>query len=162
MLPPQLQRQSHLQPIPVPSDAVFQEVFTSQAMQRLAQREDTMASGVLGSLQRTDPMMMATAFGRGITVPLVSSQGQSPMDMSAAGPAHQGGLQPAQMMTPRDRPILNLPREPAIALQVPESCITYDPSTQQYTYHGADAAELFTIAQRMCSTDWARSSCDTQ
>ncbi len=84
------------------------------------------------------------------------------MDTSAAGPAQPGGLQLAQMMTPMDRPILNLPREPAIALQVLDSCITYDRSTQLYTYHGADTAQLFTVGPQMRSTDWARGLCDTQ
>ncbi len=78
------------------------------------------------------------------------------------GPAYLGGLQLTQMTTPRDRPILNLPREPAGAPQVPESRITYDPSTQQYTYHGADTAELFTIVPQTRSNDLARGSRDTQ
>ncbi len=127
----------------------------SQAAQRSAQREDTTVSGALGGLQGTDPTTLATAFGRGISVPL-STQGQPVMDMSAAGLVLPGGLQLGGMMTPMDRPILNMPRGPAVAPQVADSRITYDPSTQLYTYHGVDAAQIFAISgSQACSTDWA-------
>ncbi len=51
-------------------------------------------------------------------------KGGTLMDTSVVGPALLGGLQPAQMMTLRDRPILNLPRELAIAPQIPDSRVT--------------------------------------
>ncbi len=157
VLPPQVQQQTHLQPTPVPSDRIFQWVFSSQVMHGSVQREDTTVSRAPGSLQGTDPTMMATAFGQGIAVLLVSSRGQqSLMDMSAVGPALLGGLQLAQMMTPSDRLILNLPGEPAITLQIPDSRVTYDPNTQVYTYYGPDAVHAITVLPQMLTTDWAR------
>ncbi len=163
VLPPQVQIQTHLQPTPVPSDLIFQQAFSSQAVQGSVQREDMTVSGAPGGLQPTDSMAMATPFGRGIALPMGPAGGrQAPTAMGAAGLTLLGGLQQAQMMTLRDRPILSMPTEPAIAPPPSDTRVVYDANSQSFTYYGTDAAaSFFHVLPHMHVTDWAQSSGDT-
>ncbi len=106
----QMRSYMHLQPTPVPNDRVFQGVFASQAAQVSRQREDsTIARAPGGLLMHVEA---TTPFGRGVTLPLGLARGrQVPMDISSSGSMPPGGLQQAQADTPRDRPILDMPRE---------------------------------------------------
>ncbi len=109
VLLPQAQSHTHLQPTPVPSDRVFQVVFARQVAQISAPREDLAVGRTPGGLQVTDPTAMAMAFGRGVVLLMGLARGrQTPMDTSSMAP---GGLQQVQRDTPRDRPILSMPRE---------------------------------------------------
>ncbi len=152
---------TYIQPTPVPNDRVFQRVFASQAVQVSGQREDSTTVRGPGGL--STHIEATTPFGRGITLPLGPARGpQVPMDISSSGSMPPGGLQQARADTPKDRPILDMPREQAIPppSQNAASRVVYAPDTGSVTYYGSDASAALLFRQTH-QTAWARSWHDT-
>ncbi len=160
VLLPQVQSHACLQPTPVPSDRVFQGVFARQVAQSSAPREDSAVSRAPGGLQVTDLTPMATAFRRGIILPMGPARGrQTPMDTSSMGSMAPGGLQQGQRDAPRDRPILSMPREAAVAPPPSDTQVIFDANTLSLTYYGTDAARAFLqFLPQTHRTDWAGES----
>ncbi len=85
-----------------------------------------------------------------------------PMDMSSMGSIAPGRLQQVQRDTLRDRPILSMPREAAVAPPFSDTRVVFDANAQSFTYYGTDAAQsFFHVLPQMHATDWTRTSRDT-
>ncbi len=150
VLLPQAPGSACLPPTPVPSDKVFQGVFERQAMQAQRAREEQIAAEAAGTSWAQ--VGMTTPFGRGAIPSMGPVRGQA-MPMSAG--LQPGGLQQMQMTTPRDRPILDMPRElaPPPQPQNPNaSRLVYEPDGQ-IVYYGADASHVF---HQTYQTNWSR------